>query len=813
MTHQPTARQLAELAAQVAAMLDQAAGADEVPVDFVPVTEVDLIRALASWRWRIFSGRLYKIMIKGDEDEDAYTAPFLPNETQVRYLGELHTRNVILKARQLGFCLDPATRVLKADLTWVRIDSLQPGDEVVSVDEHPPGGKGRSRKMRTATVIKAAEVRRMAYRVTMDDGRVLICTDQHPWLTRNGKPDPQWRSISGRGNQVVGKIKPGTSIRWITKPWSAGDIEDGWMGGMLDGEGSIAKPHSSGAELNVSQRVGPVWDRLLAYAKSRGYSARIESDETPRKTKHGTTPVPKLCFTRMDELFRLIGQTRPTRFIANRFWEGKELPGKRTGEGWSKVVSIEPIGEQTMIDMQTSTGTYIAEGFVSHNTTLIAILWLDHALFNADQRCGIVAHTLDDAQAIFRDKVRFAYDNLPETVRSRCPLKKDSAKELHFAHNNSSIRVATSLRSGTFHRVHVSEMGKISAKYPAKSREIVTGTLPAVPATGIVIIESTAEGQAGDFYEIATRAERLTAQAGRPLARHEYRFHFFPWWIAAEYEADPRSVIVTDADNAYFDKVEARMGCKLSARKRAWYVAQREGGFAGDGEVMWREYPSTPEECWRQSTEGKWLSRQMMRARVEGRITTVLPVTNIRVNTFWDIGASDGTGIWLHQYVGTQNRFLRYLEGWGHGYAHYVRLLRETGFLFGGMFLPHDAMQQRQLHDRVGSPFDILTELAPDWNWIVVPRVDEFIHGITMLRDAFPTYVFDEVGCKEGITHLDSYSKKWNTARQAWSDEPEKLDGHSEAADALRQHAQGFNPALISAPTAPRRRAKGGMVA
>ena len=52
-------------------------------------------------------------------------------------------------------------------------------------------------------------------------------------------------------------------------------------------------------------------------------------------------------------------------------------------------------------------------------TTLIAILWLDHALFNADQRCGIIAHDREAAEAIFRDKVKYAYENLPEEIRDR----------------------------------------------------------------------------------------------------------------------------------------------------------------------------------------------------------------------------------------------------------------------------------------------------------------------------------------------------------------------------------------------------------
>ena len=41
-------------------------------------------------------------------------------------------------------------------------------------------------------------------------------------------------------------------------------------------------------------------------------------------------------------------------------------------------------------------------------TTLVAILWLDYALFNADQRCGIIAQDKGAAENIFRDKVKLA---------------------------------------------------------------------------------------------------------------------------------------------------------------------------------------------------------------------------------------------------------------------------------------------------------------------------------------------------------------------------------------------------------------------
>lgn len=448
-------------------------------------------------------------------------------------------------------------------------------------------------------------------------------------------------------------------------------------------------------------------------------------------------------------------------------------------------------------------------------TTLIAILWLDHALFNPDQRVGIIAHSLEDAASIFRDKVKFAYNNLPEELKAKMPLKRDSAKEIHFAHNNSAIRVATSMRSGTIHRLHISEMGKIAAKYPEKAKEIVTGSLPAVPETGIAIIESTAEGQQGEFYDMASRAEALAqmieGNPERKLSRTEWKFHFFPWWRDPKYVTDPKSITITDADHAYFNTIEIEAGTELSLPQRAWYVAKRENDFSGDGEKMWQEMPSTSEECWRKSTQGTFYAKQLARARVQGRIGIVRHLEQIRVNTFWDIGAGDGTGIWLHQYVGTQDRFIRYIEGWGEGYAYYVRLLRETGYVFGGMFLPHDATHERQQADRIASPLDELQKLAPDWSWHIVPRVETIQHGIELTRAKFSNAWFDEEGCEDGLNHLALYRKKWNARLGVYSHEPEKLEGHSEAADSFRQWAQGFDPALVQARQRPRRR-NGGLL-
>jgi hypothetical protein len=427
-------------------------------------------------------------------------------------------------------------------------------------------------------------------------------------------------------------------------------------------------------------------------------------------------------------------------------------------------------------------------------TTLIAILWLDTALFSKNPiRCGIIAQDREAAEAIFRDKVKFAYDSLPDLVRSMFPLARDSASELLFAHNGASIRVATSMRSGTIHRLHVSEFGKICAKFPDKATEVVTGSIPAVPTSGILIIESTAEGRDGEFYKMTQRA-MATHQTGRDLGPKDYRFHFFPWWEEPGYAIDPAHVVITDKDRKYFGEIEAQIGRALDDRQRAWYVATREHDFSGDSEKMWQEYPSTAEEAFQVSTEGCFYAEQLAAARKEGRILRI-PVVASPVNTFWDLGhsgRSDATGIWFHQRVGMENRFLRYIE-WesGETLSEYVRYLQSTGYIFGRHYLPHDAEHQRlgTDPDKNRSIRDMLEELLPGQKFETVPRVTDIHTGIQAVRNVFASCWFDEEGCKLGLDKLAGYRKEWDDKHGIWRGTP-RHDQSSHGADSFRQFGQ-----------------------
>src|ERR1043165_9738017 len=51
-------------------------------------------------------------------------------------------------------------------------------------------------------------------------------------------------------------------------------------------------------------------------------------------------------------------------------------------------------------------------------TTLCCLVYLDACVFTPNTRAGVIAHRLDDAKVIFRDKIKFPFDNLAEGIRS-----------------------------------------------------------------------------------------------------------------------------------------------------------------------------------------------------------------------------------------------------------------------------------------------------------------------------------------------------------------------------------------------------------
>lgn len=414
-------------------------------------------------------------------------------------------------------------------------------------------------------------------------------------------------------------------------------------------------------------------------------------------------------------------------------------------------------------------------------TTLCCLIYLDACLFTPNTRAGVIAHRLDDAKTIFRDKVKFPYDKLPDQLRERCPAVQDSADTLTFA-NGSSIRVSTSMRSGTLQYLHVSEFGKLCAQFPERAREVVTGSLNTVHAGQFVVIESTAEGQEGPFYKMVEEA-RKQADAKAQLTPLDYKFHFHPWWAKKEYALAGAFVAIGEEYRRYFDRL-ASLGVNLTSEQQAWYVKKDLMNEAD----MRREFPSTPDEAFEQALEGAYFSTQLAVANKQGRIGGFPFDPRFVVNTFWDLGRNDFNVIWLHQFIAGYHRFIGYYENSGEFIGHYIKWLREwaeeRGATFGEHYLPHDGDRQSLwLPQGTLAVMDGLN-FRPE----IVQRPESKVEMIAAARAAFVRCQFDQAGCSEGLKRLREYRKEWDDLRGVWKDKP-RHDDASHGADGFMTFA------------------------
>lgn len=410
-------------------------------------------------------------------------------------------------------------------------------------------------------------------------------------------------------------------------------------------------------------------------------------------------------------------------------------------------------------------------------TTAICIFMLDTCLFNSNIRAGIVAHNREDAESFFQDKIKYPYDNLPEAIRNERTAPTDSKRELKFS-NNSSIKVGTAMRSGTLQYLHISEFGKICAKYPDKAKEIVTGSLNTVQAGQVVFIESTAEGREGYFYDFCQQAQNIK-KSDKELSELDFKFFFFPWHHHPEYQINSEDVVITQELIDYFESLQNNYGIILSDEQKAWYSKK----YITQQDEMKREYPSTPAEAFEAALIGSYYGSQMDQARTEKRITNVPYDPSALVHTAWDLGVGDSMSIWFFQMIGQEIHFIDYYENAGEGLPHYKQLLLSKKYNYGNYFAPHDIAARELTHGLTRKE----KALQLGINFVQLPRlgVDD---GIQAARSLFHRCWFDESKCARGILCLENYRKKWNDKLGCFSTTP-LHDWASHGADSFRYAA------------------------
>lgn len=427
-------------------------------------------------------------------------------------------------------------------------------------------------------------------------------------------------------------------------------------------------------------------------------------------------------------------------------------------------------------------------------TTFVMIYFLDACLFNSNHSAGVIAHTREDAEDLFTNKIKFAFDNLPEWLRNQLSAKSDTSRKMVFS-NGSSITVGTSLRSGTYQKLLVSEYGKVSAKYPEKAKEIKTGAFNTVDTGQQIIVESTAEGQAGEFFDMCEHARKL-ADMNRELTAAEPLFHFYPWYKNPEYvlsERDTELTIIEYKTEEYL----RNLGVELSDAQKAWYQSK----LSVMGHEMKREFPSTPAEAFEGSTEGAYYAEIMGQLRRSDKIRPLPLDPSHGVMTFWDLGLNDQMSIWFAQYIHGKLRFIDYHESSNEGWRYYGDLLTEKGYNYLHHYFPHDGMTRRRgdeiMTDKQMAEQQGIRPIS------IVPRTTSVSKDIrNYCKPALLLCEFDISACAVGLNHLDNYKKKWDKATSMFRDEP-LHDEASHGSDAFRTAAVALKTGKLNLGSGP----------
>lgn len=150
----------------------------------------------------------------------------------------------------------------------------------------------------------------------------------------------------------------------------------------------------------------------------------------------------------------------------------------------------------------------------------------DWTCFTRNANACILAHEQDSIKKLFRIVQRL-HKFMPDEIKPKIDRGGGSKYEMFFPEINSRIYCDLESRGDTIGRLHVSEAAFMKDSAKLKS------TLQAVPIqSGVVTIETTANGMANHFYDMWNDGESI------------YEKLFYPWYLFPEYKLPVHGKII-----------------------------------------------------------------------------------------------------------------------------------------------------------------------------------------------------------------------------------------------------------------------------
>ncbi len=196
----------------------------------------------------------------------------------------------------------------------------------------------------------------------------------------------------------------------------------------------------------------------------------------------------------------------------------------------------------------------------------------------------------------------------------------------------------------------------------------------------------------------------------------------------------------------------------------------------------------------RQTLDGAIYAKEVRKATEDKRITRV-PIDMAKpVETFWDLGRRDKTAIWFAQSGPFEFRLIDYYENRNFALDHYLQVLQRRGYLYGKVWLPHDAKSEILASKRT------IKEQVRDAGYSVADTPKTSVEqGINAARTIFNRCWFDEERTADGLNCLRRYRYDVDPDTGQFSRSPAH-DEASHGADAFRYFAVSMKEAAKPAP-------------
>jgi hypothetical protein len=274
---------------------------------------------------------------------------------------------IALYGVDMAACTSYDTKVLTADLRWVRSDEVKVGDYLIGFDEHATpgvGGLAGKRRWQAAEVLMADRLTKPCYKVTLEDGRELICSENHKWLT-HAENECRWKLTSELMTRYHRVDRPTHIVKLFDEVWTENRSWDaGYVAAAFDGEGhlsQVARGDGTTTTLGFAQRQNAMSREVMAACARLGVDFGVAS---------GDPDLPGECFKHTvrggrPKVMEFLGKIRPRRLLEK--FDPTKL-GIMQKVGTVAVVKTEFIGEYPVIGLKTSTSTFVAEGLASHNS-------------------------------------------------------------------------------------------------------------------------------------------------------------------------------------------------------------------------------------------------------------------------------------------------------------------------------------------------------------------------------------------------------------------------------------------------------------